>query len=107
MNALRILLLAPDSNPDSICGCLIGYSLCYWTNQRWFAVATGFQSGQKAKGVDLQPEQFIPSHAFRQVNLSQCGSDHRRLLANVCRILTLSREALLCPRERHQPLPSR
>src|SRR5437660_4510198 len=74
------------------------HPLCDRADQQRFAVAAGFQPGRKAEGVDLQPEEFVPSPAFCSIYLSQCGSDHRRLLANLCRILTLSREAFLCPR---------
>src|SRR5439155_677011 len=75
-----------------------------WTDQRWLAVARRFQPDKEAEGVGLPAEDFVPSHAVRSVHLSQCGSDRRGLIADLRRILGPSREAFLCPRERHQLL---
>ena len=53
------------------------HSVCDRADQRWFAMAGGFQASREAKGMDLQPEEFLPLSAFRPINLSRCGGHHR------------------------------
>ena len=59
------------------------HPVCNRTDQRWFAMAGGFQASQEAKGMDLQPEEFLPLSAFRPINLSRCGGHHCRLLTHL------------------------
>ena len=44
--------------------------LCDWADQRWLAVAQGVQPDTEAERVGLQPEDVVPSHAFRPIHLS-------------------------------------
>src|SRR5271166_173768 len=78
------------------------YTLRSRADQRRTPFCARFQPGEQATRMDLWSEDPIPIPAFCSVYLSQCGSDHRRLVPNVCRVCRLPRETFLCPGERRE-----
>src|SRR5207244_8842271 len=80
------------------------YTLRDRAAQWWFALASRFSPDRQAKGIGLQPSESVSISAFRSLYLSSRGSDHSRVVPNVCRVCRILRQTVFCPGARHRSL---